>query len=284
LGGSGTAFALADAFCAAGGWAEADGAVLNTDGAASYDAETGGFLAGIDRPVDDYGTRVGLAVGYDETWLRDNAGGKEAAGTTRVGIYAAQPVGRFTIAADFMYGHADNTTRRPTGVGTASAHDGSDSFSGGVQGSVVLNMAQFTLMPAAGVRIVSVSSGGFGETGGGLPYFALTGEASHYTSVQPFFDIGINRNFVTESGIVITPDVSAGYQVEAGDRGKAVDVTTADDTVFATSTNRLAPSTAVLSAGIQADQNNVSLYAHYTAYVSGNWTAQTADAGVEVKF
>jgi uncharacterized protein with beta-barrel porin domain len=284
LGGNGTALRLADAFCAAGGWAEADGGVLNADGAASYDAETGGFLAGIDRPVDDEGTRVGFAVGYDETWLRDGAGGKGTAGTTRVGIYAAQPVGRFTIAADFMYGHADNTTRRATGVGTANAHYGSETFSGGVQGSVVLNVGQLTLMPAAGVKIASVNSDGFTETGGGLPGFALTGAASHYSSVQPFFNLGINRNFVTGSGIVITPDASVGYQVEAGDRGKAVNVTAADSTVFATSNNRLAASAAVLTAGIEAAAKNIAVCAHYTAYLSGNWTAQTADAGVEVRF
>ncbi len=283
LGGAGV-FKLADAFCAAGGWAEADGAVLNTDGAAAYDADTGGFLAGIDRPVNDFGTRVGVAVGYDETWLRDEAGGKGTADTTRVGIYAAQPLGRFTIAADFMYGHADNATRRPTGVGTASAHYRSESFSGGVQGSAVFHLANFTLTPAAGIKIASVNSGGFTEAGGGLPFFALNGAASGYTSVQPFVSVGINQNFVTTSGIVVTPEASVGYQVEAGDRGKAVNVTAADDTVFATSYKNLAASTAVLSAGIQADRKNVSVYAHYTAYLSGDWTAETADAGVEVRF
>jgi hypothetical protein len=40
----------------------------------------------------------------------------------------------------------------------------------------------------------------------------------------------------------------------------------------------------VLSAGIAAGRDNWSLFAHYTAYVSGNWTSQTAEAGLQVKF
>jgi hypothetical protein len=91
------AAALGAAFCHAGGWVEATGTGLSMDGnagAAGYHADTGGFMAGVDAQVTQYGARLGLAVGYDETWLHDSSGGKVTVDTTRAGLYGAQPLGR----------------------------------------------------------------------------------------------------------------------------------------------------------------------------------------------
>jgi uncharacterized protein with beta-barrel porin domain len=72
--------------------------------------------------------------------------------------------------------------------------------------------------------------------------------------------------------------------VEAGSLGKATTLTAPDGTRFTASSPRLDGSAAQLGAGITAGQGNWSLYAHYTAYVAGNWSAQAGEAGLQVRF
>jgi hypothetical protein len=69
-----------------------------------------------------------------------------------------------------------------------------------------------------------------------------------------------------------------------GDRGKAVDVTAADGTGFASGKTAPDASAAEFSAGLAARQGSWSLYAKYSAEVSGNWTAQMGQAGVQARF
>ena len=283
------ASAMASAFCGAGGWVEATGTAMSVDGsgdAPAFHAATGGFLAGIDKAVGPYGGRLGLAVGYDETWLHDDAGGKATIGTTRVGLYGAQPLGRFALAGDIMYGHADNTTERATGIGQARSDHGSDIISGAVQVSTGLgSFGGFAFTPAAGLRVAHVSGGGFTESGAGyVPLFAVSGSSPDTTSVQPFVKLGISRDFVTQSHIVITPSASIGYDYEVGDRGRRASVTSGDGTAFSTGANRLNASAANVSAGLSVGKGAWSLYARYSAYLSGNWTAQSGEAGLQVKF
>ena len=280
--------AMASAFCGAGGWVEATGTEMHVDssnGAPDYHASSGGFLAGIDKSVDPSGGRLGFAIGYDETNLSDGAGGSGKIGTTRVGLYGAQPLGRFTLAADFMYGHADDKTDRATGIGPAQAKHGSDIVSGAVQVSTGMVYDGFALMPAAGLRIAHVSSANFSENGGGyVPLFAVSGATPDTTSVQPYVKLDLSRSFVTPSYVVITPQASIGYDFEAGDRGRAATETASDGTVFSTTYNRLDTGAANVSAGLSVGKGNWSLFARYSAVLSGNWTAQTAEGGVQVKF
>ncbi len=280
--------AIGAALCHAGGWIEATGSAANMDGsagAAGYDADTGGFLAGIDRQVDGAGGRLGIAVGYDETWLHDGAGGKALLDTTRIGLYGAQPLGRFTLSGDVMAGFGNISTARPTGVGTAQSSHGSMAYAGALQIGTVLDYGDLTLSPAAGLNIASAQNKGFMESGGGVvPEFALTGGGQAFTSVQPFVTLGITRSYLTANGISISPDASVGYDYEAGARGRAVNVTSMDGTVFASGHTNAAPSAAVLAAGIQAGKGEWTLYARYRADLSGNWTSQIGEAGFTMRF
>ncbi len=280
--------AVANAFCGAGGWIEATGATSSIDasnGAPGYDANDAGFLAGVDRPVTGFGTKLGVAVGYDTAWLDDKAGGKASADTVRVGLYAAQPVGQFTIAADIMYGSASNTSTRPTGVGAASGNYGGNVFNGGVQISTGLDVNGLAVTPAAGLKFADVSTNGFTETAPtGLKAFAITPQTSSYASVQPYLDVGLSKSFTTESLITITPSVSAGYQLEAGNRGKSVNVTAPDSTLFTGGHTNLDEGGAKIGASIAAGKNNWSLYARYNATLAGNYTAQAGEAGLQINF
>jgi fibronectin-binding autotransporter adhesin len=280
--------AVANAFCGAGGWIEATGTAMtvdDSDEAPGYTANDAGFLAGIDKPVSATGTRLGLAVGYDDAWLNDKSGGKASAGTVRIGLYAAQPIGIFTLGADLMYGHATDTSTRATGEGDTGGNYGADVINGGVQLSTVVQSRGFDLTPTAGIKFAAVNTDGFSETApSGLSPFAVKAQSSSYTSVQPFLSLKISKSFTTESLVTITPSVAVGYALEAGNTGKSVNLTSQDGTLFASNHSNLDASGAKLAAGITAGKNNWALYARYVATIGNNYTAQAGEAGLQINF
>jgi hypothetical protein len=281
------ASAVAGAICGAGGWIQAEGTVMRAYGGGDvpgYGANTGGFLAGIGKAVNNAGLRLGIAVGYDETALQ-SAASKGAVDTTRVGLYGSQALGRFTLAADFMFGASTTTTNRETGAGEANSTHAGESFSGGLQVSTSVALGGISLAPAAGLRIAAVNAGGFNESGDGFTApFAVAGAASGYDSVQPYVTLDISRAFLTHSGITITPDASLGYVYEAGSQRRAVTLQARDGTAFASQDIALAVSAAQASAGISAGKGIWSLYARYSAEAAGNWVSQTGEAGLQVRF
>jgi uncharacterized protein with beta-barrel porin domain len=280
---------LASVFCGAGGWVEATGSLGHADpsgGAPSYNANTAGFLAGVDKVLDPTGTRLGFAVGYDETYLSDKLGGGGRMGTTRVALYGAQPVGMFTLAGVLEYGNANNTTSRNSGAGDLSENNSVSIWSGGLQISTDMVMHGIDFVPAAGLRVASVGGGShFAEGASGLAAsFAVSGKTTQYNSVQPYVLVEGKQNFYTASGVTLTPDAEIGYEYEAGTHGVVTTLSSADGTVFYTPHNDLDPSDALLSAGIAASKNNWSLFATYTAHVSGNWDTQIGEAGLRITF
>jgi hypothetical protein len=280
--------AVGNAFCGAGGWIQGTGTIFNADGNANvdgYQANTAGFLAGIGKVLNNQGTRLGVAVGYDESSVKTSIGSKGNVDTLRVGLYGSQPVGVFTIAADFMYGHFDTTTSRVTGIGDAGSKESGDIFSGGIEAETLLPIDGFDIIPAAGIRIAAVNTGRFTESAPGAEEaFALDGAKSGYDSVQPFVNVDLSRKFMTPNEISIMPDILAGYVYEAGTRGRAVTVDAQDGTSFETDHLGLAGSAAELQAGLSAGEGNWAFYVRYTADLAGNWTSQTGEAGLRIRF
>jgi outer membrane autotransporter protein len=280
---------LANVFCGAGGWVEATGSLDEADrsgGAPSYNADTAGFLAGVDKIVNAIGTRLGFAVGYDQTHLTDKSGGGGSMGTTRVALYGAQPVGAFTLAGVIAYGNANNSTSRNSGIGNLSENNSVSILSGGFQLSTDLTIHGIELVPAAGLRVASVGGGAhFAESAAGIAgAFAVRGKTAQYNSVQPYVGLSASKSFVTQSGITVRPNVAIGYEYEAGMHGVSTMLAAADGTVFETPHNGLDPSDALISGGVSAGRNNWSLFIGYTARLSGNWNTQTADAGFRTVF
>jgi len=280
--------AVASAICGAGGWIQATGTAMRAYGDAnvpSYDAGTAGFLAGIDKPVNNDGLRLGLAVGYDETFLRNGAGSKGQVDTTRLGIFGSQPLGRFTLAGDFMAGFSNTTTNRVTGVGDANSTNAGDAFAGALQIETLEQINGLDLIPQAGIRIAAVNAGGFDETGNTIVEpFSLTGAHSSYDSVQPFVNLSLSHIFLTDNGITIVPETSLGYFYEAGARGRAVTLDARDGTVFTSHYIELAGSAGQGEFSLSASKGLLSLYASYSADLAGNWVSQTAEAGLRLRF
>ncbi len=280
--------ALARVLCGAGGWIHADGTFLGANGSVStpgYHADTAGFLAGIDRPVGNFGLRLGIAVGYDHDWLSDTAGGHGTVDVARFGVYAIQTVGPVLLDGAFLYGHDWTATTRPTGVGSATAQSGGNEVSGGLQASLPVPVSGFILTPVAGARFASVGTGSFVEsTSGTVAGFGVSGAGATQLSAIPYARLVVVRDFATESGIGVSPYASVGYQYQAGDTQRAILLTSADGSRFEIGSTHLDRSAASLGVGIAAGRGNWSVFAGYAALVSGNWTAQQVTGGLKLVF
>ncbi|MDE8349469.1 MAG: autotransporter domain-containing protein [Acidocella sp.] len=289
--GSQIANTLASVFCGRGGWIEATGSLGHVDasnGAPAYDNNSAGFLAGVDTPVGAAGTRLGFAVGFDQSTLSDKAGGSGNLSTTRIALYGSQPLGSFTLAGVVGYGFASNKTTRSDGLGNSFNENNSVGiFNAGLQGSTHVELGSVDIAPAAGIKIASVNGTNFSEnTSGLLGPLAVAGRLSAYTSVMPYISARASETFITASNVVISPDLLVGFEYEAADRGRATNITFAGGvpTNYATTYNKLDAGDALISAGISASRNYWSLYATYTAHISGNWSDQTGEAGLRIKF
>jgi len=142
------------------------------------------------------------------------------------------------------------------------------------------------IVPAAGMRVATVGGGSnFAEAATGLAQaFAVSGKTSGYTSVRPYAVVNASQSFLLPSGWALRPNAEAGYEYEAGPRGVSTTLIGADGTVFQTPHNDLDPSAVLLGAGLTAGKANWSLFANYTAHLSGNWNTQTAEAGLRYTF
>jgi hypothetical protein len=278
---AGIAQALAGVFCGAGGWVEAAGSAVNQPG--SYNAQSAGFLAGVGRVVDDAGTSLGLAVGYDATALRDAQGGTANVETIRLGVYGAQQLGRLVLSGDVMGGFISTGIDRASGVGAASARPGGSVISGAAQIAMPLRHAGFRLLPSAGVSVAQVSLGRFSESAQQAA-FALSGAAGSASSVTPYLRLAVSRSYVSAARVVWTPQLGLGVDYEAGDPGRGLSVIAADGSRYVASTRRADPLAGEVMAGLSARRGNVSLVLGYRAQVAGNWTAQSAEAALRVSF
>lgn len=279
---------LANGFCAAGGWVVATGDLFNagaSNGAAGYNANTAGFLAGIDKQVGEAGTRLGFAVGYGSTSLNERGGGSASTGVVRLAFYGAQPIGRVTLSGVIDYGHASGSLSRAADISTFKSHADAGIFGAGLQASTRIELGRLVLTPEAGLRIASVSGGRFGEsTSADLAPYAVSGEAPGYVSTQPYLTLQMDHQYTTESNLAVGTQAKLGWQYEASDTGVYTNTVTDDGTVLASARNHLAPNAAVLGASVTIGRNNWALYASYSAHIAGNWNSQTGAFGVQVKF
>jgi hypothetical protein len=270
---------LAAEFCRAGGWVEATGSRMVVQG--GYHEDAAGFLAGIDHAVG--GARLGLAVGEWASALDDASGGKAKADTLRVGFYGALPLGSFTLSADVTDGFATRTTIRETGADAARGRDHGNVLAGAVQLARPLNFAGMQLLPAAGVQAAQVRMGRMDEVAREQA-FALQTAASGATSLRPYLSLDLSEMLVTESQLVIAPQASLGVTYEAGDPGHAVRLTADDGTLFSAGGRGMQGAGGQAMAAVSAGRANWSLNARYTADLSGGWSDQSLEAGLQIRW
>jgi hypothetical protein len=133
------------------------------------------------------------------------------------------------------------------------------------------------------VQIANVSTGGFAEHAH-IRLFAVTGAASGGTTLRPYIRMTVGGNFVTASGLTVSPVASLGVTYQTGNAGGAVNLMARDGTGFSAGTPALGAAAGQVMAGISAGRGNWSVTARYSAQVSGNWSSQTVSAAFQVKF
>ncbi len=277
---AGIASAIASGFCAAGGWVEAAGSNLATDG---FNMTGGGFLAGVDRAIPATGGRIGLAAGYDDAALRGKGTGTADLETVRLGLYANQPVGAFVLSAAVLDGIVNANTTRQTGAGAAVARETGNVLSIAAQAALPLAWQGWEISPAAGLRVTRVAMGGLAE-GAAQQAFALNGGASSGTTVTPFLHLNLGRSYVTASHIVITPRVTFGVEGSLGNPGAELGLSTQDGTAFALNPQGLSPVSGVAGVGLRMARGDWALDIGYNGRFSGNWSAQSLEAAVSARF
>lgn len=275
-----TALDRANSSAPSGAWAQGTGNFVSAAG--GYSLNGGGFLAGIDH-ANGFGGRVGFTVGYDNANLSNNAAGTAGLKTVRLGLYAAQPFGRFVLSADVMGGIVSSNTTRNTGAGAAVAKGDGHSISGDVQIALPLSYAGAQFIPAFGLQVASVTTGALSETAA-TQAFAVNAAAASGTTVAPFLRMSVEKSFVTASNLVITPSLSLGAAAMLNNPGAVTHLTTQDGTGFTAHAQHLAPFSGQLGAGISISRGNWSITASYEGAAGGNWSGQSLQAGVLVRF
>ncbi|OYV52067.1 MAG: hypothetical protein B7Z77_02715, partial [Acidocella sp. 20-58-15] len=196
--------------------------------------------------------------------------------------YNNNSAGFLALAGVVGYGFASNKTTRSDGMGDSfSESNNVGIFNAGLQGSTHVELGAVDIAPAAGIKIASVNGTNFSEnTSGVLGPLAVKGRLASYTSVLPYISARASETFVTASNVVISPDLLLGFEYEAADRGRPTTITFSSGvpTNYTTAYNKLDAGDALISAGISASRNYWSLYATYTAHISGNWSDQTGEA------
>jgi hypothetical protein len=273
-----TSATLAGAFCAAGGWLQVSGSETRMPGGR---VQSGGFLAGIDRPVGP-DARLGAAVGYDNDTLRDAAGGSARTGMVRLGLYASDKAGALRLSAGLLAGIGTADTARQTGAGGADASVAAFTLSGALQAVLPLRLAGVAVLPAAGLEFAAIRTGRFDETAA-QQAFALHGAAAGALTAKPYLALTLRRSLALAQGWQAAPWLSLGLEDQLGGAA-SVALAAADGTRFTSRAGRLDPVAGRAGAGIEIRRGGLCLTASYRAEASGNWSMQTAEAALHVTF
>jgi hypothetical protein len=270
---------LAGGMCGMGGWLQATGNDLSTDN--TYDAQGGGFLAGLDRAVGP--GRVGMAVGYDALNLKDTASGKAFLGTVRFGIYGGLDVGHIALSAALMDGLVNTNTTRATGSGEAQANGHGNVLAAALQLVLPVSAGGAEFRPAVGLEITRFSLSGFNEAAAAQALAVRTAAVSG-VYVAPYLRLTVARGFITAQGLEATPSAALGLMVNATNPGASVGMTAQDGTGFSAAPLQLSPVAGEVGLGLVIGRGNWRLSARYTAALADNWHAQSLEGGLLVKF
>jgi uncharacterized protein with beta-barrel porin domain len=266
-------------------WIEVDGSFLDGGGTAStpsFRSDAAGVQVGADATVAG-DLRLGVALGYDKSWLSDSLGSSGTEELFRASLYGSQPLGPIGISAVLSWAHGWDDTTRATGVGAAVAARGTDDFTGAVEASApfVLSMAKVT--PAAGIIVTHLSGPSFVETDNVSSAFAVDGQGDAKTFVTPFVDLGVSHAFQS-GGVTWTPDVVVGYRYDQAAAGSAFVLTSVDGTGFGPYRVGLNNNAVTYGASLTAHAHGWTLFIKYRAAASSNWTDQDVAAGLRLAF
>jgi fibronectin-binding autotransporter adhesin len=179
-------------------------------------------------PADNATTVTNLAsalpqyLAGDGAWFRGLGGFASINGSSTAPGFTAATGGYLwgpsLVTATAGYAHDwFDTDRGLAGIGAASESHGGNEATAAAQWSLPLTIAGYgggpsSLTPKAGVQFVHLSESAFSETG--ASGFDLSSGSRGTDSFQPYIGAALAQKFVTDDGMLVTPEIRAGYAYE----------------------------------------------------------------------
>jgi uncharacterized protein with beta-barrel porin domain len=262
------------------GWMEGVGWQIDPAG---FRATSGGLEGGLDHEFGP-GLRLGVAAGYQQSSLTDGMGGAANQDETFVGLYGSRTVGDVGVSAALAYAYSNDASNRASGFGFSHANSALSAVLGAVQVAAPFSAGVVIVTPAAGIYISDVSSDGFQERNARNGAFAVAGSSSNGTGVSPYVTVGLSHDFITSSGVIVTPDVAGGYQYDAVASGLPISLVAQDGTAFAGNAIGLDRNSGLFGGSLTAHKDHWTGFVRYDAEVGTGWYDQTLSGGFKFAF
>jgi len=281
---SGTAHANTVASsCNSGVWIQYSGGSSSLSGAPGLNSTLFGLQGGVDHALGDT-VHLGAEAGYRRINGNDRAGGNGRVDSLHGSVYAYADVGPLVFSGLLGAGHDSYEVYRQTGIGRAVANPDGDTASAALQAAWPMAAAQWQVTPMLGALYQHQTLDGFGESVASshplASAFAVQGQRSTYTTLQPYARISFARTFVAQ-GVVYLPQFDIGYRYDTrGDRA-TVRVASQDGSMFAMPAADTGRGVATVGARITAKAGaSWSLYLDYR----GQFASHLDDNALSVGF
>lgn len=249
-----------------------------------YSANTGGGIVGIDQLFGE-NTRLGVAGGYTSTDLSmaNAARANATIDSARLNLYGAHSFEWLTFSAIGGYGYHDvDSKRNLSGIGTARGSQSQDEASLNFQLMVNPQNPGFAFLPYAGVQWVHLSQDAFTEQG--TPGFDMLVRASDVDSLRPYVGMVLQRQFISDAGLGVTPYLFSRYSLETimDSNESSLSINNSNFLVSGVRPNR---SIVGLGGGINAQfGDRMDWFLSYNVDLGDRGTNQNAGGGLGFKF
>ena len=259
---------------------------FDADGnAAELERSTGGFLAGIDTPLQD-NARLGVMTGYSySSFDVDERASSGSADNIHLGVYGGVRAGAFGLRAGAAYSWHFIDTSRKAAFGAFSEKLSADYDAGTAQvfgeAAYRLDLALASVEPFAGIAYVNVETDGFEETKGAA---ALSEKASDWD--QTFSTLGLRA---TVPFALRGHDVKllgmVGWRHAFGEITPEVDLSFAGGSAFEIAGTAISRDALTLEAGIDMRlDDNAGFTLTYAGQIGDDSEDHSATARLSIDF
>ncbi len=249
-----------------------------------YRWKTHGVDLGAETMVDE-----NKLVGFSISTLRSNVNGFDSSGSAEVSslfanLYKSWFTSDWHIDAGISYGHAWTETRRPIiplGLRANGDYE-SDVYGAFIGGGLVREMTDYELEPFLVYDYTLRQDGGYGENGAGV--FNLNINRNDTESLLQTLGLRISRLFDSSNGTKIRAFASAAWEHQYLDDNIVSNVKLLGGT-FRNRSQEIDRDSALLSGGFDWHlQNNLSIFAEYTATLNSDVTSHSLNAGMKILY
>ena len=273
-------------------WGQAFGAVIDQDerrSVAGFDADTVGMAFGVDTENFHDDLIAGVALSYATTNVESDAANnaKTDVASYQVSLYGEYSLSERTYVRGMAaYGHHKNdTTRNPTAGLTANGEFDADTYTVRASLGHEYDAGQgVTLSPSVMTHWTHYKPDGYTETGAGGAN--LTVDADALNVIELGVGVTASRDFTTDSGGVLIPEVRVGVRHDfVGDQVANTSSFTGGGSTFESQGADPAQTTFALGTGLTYyDTQNWELRVDYDFEAKEDYTYHSGVARASFRF